>query len=296
MIRIWLVMAIVGILPASMKADILAAINTPGGATSSTVEFIDPLSLTLGSSFNAPVVLEGIALGGNSDIYVSSGNTIYHYSLAGNLLGSGTIGTDDVVQLSYYNGTLWAASNGASSSTITQLNPSTLATVSSFDATGLGPLSGVSASQYGIYVSGAGGIVLSDTSGNVLANPGSVPGVGPVSAVPDAVYTSINFGSGWLVGAFGPNFFGGLTIGPVENEPGIAGVAGGEVFFSDGPNIGVVSGLFTPSPTPGFFFGGETDNFGNLSYQSTAPEPGTLGLIGFSVAAFVGARRLRRKA
>jgi hypothetical protein len=265
--------------PIALKADILAAINTQSGAASSSVAFFDATSLTLTSSFSAPVILEGITFGpAGNDVYVSSGNTVYHYDGNGNLVASGTVGNSDIVELSYYNGALYAATNTGSASQIAILDPATLNVVGGFDVCELNPLTGISVTGAGIYVTGGQGIELLDFSGNVL-DSGPPLGFGPVSAVPGAVFTSIGDPSGYTIAAVLPDLSNGFPITSTPGPPGIAAIDPDDFFLSDAQVIFFLSDI---NPNNGYV-ASETDNFGNLAY-SAIPEPGTFVLMGIAGA------------
>jgi hypothetical protein len=265
--------------PSALKADVLAAINTQTDAATSSVVFFDPTSLALTSSFGAPVVLEGLTFGATSnDVYTSAGNTVYHYDQNGNLLGSGSVGKSDVVELSYYNGALYAATNTGNSSAVTVLDPTTLNAVSSFDASDVNPLVGISVTGAGIYVTSGSGIVLFDFSGNVINSVPFAP-FGPVSAIPGGVFTSAFSSPGYTIFFVLPDFSDGFPITSTPGVPGIAAIDTDNFFLSDGSTIGFLSDINPENA----YFGAEADNFGNLAY-TPSPEPGTFVLIGLAAA------------
>jgi hypothetical protein len=272
--------------PAALKADILAAINTPSGALSSFVDFFDPTSLTLTSAFSAPVPLEGLTFGplGN-DVYVSSAGAVLHYDENGNLLGATNLGKVDIVELSYYNGALYAATNTKKGSDIAVLDPTTLALVATYDVTKAGPLTGISVNSAGVYITGATGIKLYDFSANLLDKV-TVSAFGPVSATSGAVFSSIADSSGYTIVGGYPDLSGAFPVATLPTAPGIAAVDPDDFFFSFGPLIGFLSDT---NPTNGYF-GSETDNFGNLAY-SPVPEPGTFVLLGIAAAGLLVYRK-----
>jgi hypothetical protein len=274
--------------PVALKADILAAINTPSGAPSSSVDFFDPTSVTFTSAFNAPVILEGLSFGplGN-DVYVSSAGAVLHYDENGNLLGATNLGKVDIVELSYYNGALYAATNTKKGSGIAILDPTTLAVVATYDVTKAGPLTGISVNSAGVYITGATGIKLYDFSANLLDKV-TASAFGPVSAAPGAVFSSIADSSGYTIVGGYPDLSGPFPVAKLPAAPGIAAVDPDDFFFAFGPLIGFLSDT---NPTNGYL-GSDSDNFGNLAYSpSSVPEPGTFVLMGIAMASVLVYRK-----
>ncbi len=272
------------------QADLIYAVYS-GSENGVTVRDAETFSQI--NYFDPGFLVDGIAAGTHDDMYLTSGNSIYHYSNSGSLLGSFAWPSDSITYTSITvgDGQIFATYEGTQTG-ITVRDATTLVQATSFETTVNNGIGSATADE--MYRVADNHITRYDDSGSLILD----------FAYWDEglTYTNSDVGTG-LVFASYTGSFTGVTVRDAVTlaqsnyfDPGFAinGLAaspGNEVYLTSANSIyrytagGDLIGSFS-FPDSGIVYG-------DIAYAYSVPEPGTLGLLGAGLLTLGTFRRRR---